>query len=126
MLIKFETPCEALGGCDAFDTDGATREDVILAFVDLARGFDRMKRERAVGLKYAGSGKLALTIIKLLGDSGASRGASLDTLIIVIGALIGTLEQLSPGDVDPVAKRVARKIAEIVHLGFRKEGERAN
>ena len=135
MLIKFETPCEALGGCDVFDTDGAACEDLILLLVDLARVVDRMKKERAAYVKALssvlspdrdGAGpeqvaerKLAEAIVNVVG------GVDLITpfnalLLLVVGGLVASDDRVATRDIDRVVKRVAQKIARLAHH-FRKE-----
>jgi hypothetical protein len=75
-----------------------------------------MKRER-VGLEYAGSRELAEAVINLVGVANWGRAA--DALTLAIAGVLAAVDQLSLGDIDRLAKKAARQIAELAH-DFRK------
>ena len=120
MIIEFEPPFEDFGGIDAFDTDGATHEDMVRFCAVLARAVDRMKRECG-GLEYAGSRELAEAVFKVV--SAADWGRAVDALTVAIAGILAAVDQLSPGDIDRLVKKAARQTAELAH-DFRKKGVR--
>jgi hypothetical protein len=123
MIIEFETPFEDFGGINAFDTDGATHEDMVRFCAVLALAVDRMKRERGdgVGLESADSRKLAEAVIRVV--SAADWGRAVDALTVAIAGILASVNQLSPNDIDRLVKKAARQIAELAH-DFRKGGVR--
>jgi hypothetical protein len=129
MLIEFETPFEDLGGITAFDTDGADREDLVLVCVTLARAVERMNKARAeavkarfdvvtgVGLGDTEERRRAGAIVNVL--SGVDQATAVDALLLAIGGVVASDDRLSSPDINRLATKLGRKIAEFAHH-FRK------
>jgi hypothetical protein len=118
MLIKFETPFEDLGGLDAFDTDAANHEDMVVVCAALAQAVDRLKKDRAETSGEPGSEpidnrKLAAEIGVVVAGARVSQAVAIDALTIAAAAVFATLDHLPPKEMNRAVAMFAAKVLEL-------------
>jgi hypothetical protein len=117
MLLEFTTPVD---GCDAFDTESAPREDLILICAALTRTVNRLAAEKGkladalswFDVKTAGDIPLVEKLGAVVITTGADKEEAVEAFTISLAAALAADDNASLSAIDDSAKKIGRKIGE--------------